>query len=189
MLGFTQVPAVVSPLGDQIDFFPEVLAHISGPELPVRPIEGHAPDVTDAVGVDFRTSNQLLIRKTTDEWIVFRDRVFQLAVFVIHIDSQDFTQQSLQVLSVAMWIVSCTAITDGNVQISVWTKANGSPLMVPIRMVDRHQDFFTRGIRLVGILFRNLESRDHGRMGFFLSRIIHEELAVGLEFGMECHPE
>src|SRR2546423_1826342 len=43
------VPAVVATLLDQVDFFPEVLAHVRRPELARLAVEGHPPDVAEPV--------------------------------------------------------------------------------------------------------------------------------------------
>ena len=53
MLRFANIPAVVPTFFDEVDFFPQVLANIGGPQS-ARFVEGQSPDISQPVGVNFR---------------------------------------------------------------------------------------------------------------------------------------
>ena len=61
--------------------------------------------------------------------------------------------------------------------------------MIPVGMLHDEQFFFTVGIRLIRVVFGDLESRHDGRMGCLLCGVKDEEFSVGFVFRMEGHPQ
>ncbi len=94
MFRFADVPAVITALGDDVDFFPHVLANVSGPQFSGFTVERHAPDVAQSEGIDLRSGVCRLpflvdYDLVTNERIVFGNGIGLAARFTVHIDPQD----------------------------------------------------------------------------------------------------
>ncbi len=123
VLPFTQRPAVVAPLGDDVDLFPQVLADVRCPEVPRLAVEGDPPQVAESGRPDFRR-----VARLADVGIVFRNAVAHVRGRVIDVDPQDLPQQRVALLAVAVRVVAAAAVTQADVQFAVGPKAIVPPL-------------------------------------------------------------
>src|SRR5438309_8534436 len=105
MKPFTAVPTIVAARGQEIDFLVEVLAHVGRPELAGRAVERHAPDIAEPIGPDFRPGVF-----DPDKRIVLGDGIVLSRLLVVDVEAEHFTEQRLQVLAVAEWIIGCAAV-------------------------------------------------------------------------------
>jgi hypothetical protein len=68
-----------------------------------------------------------------------------------HIDPQEFTQECVQVLSIALWITFRSSIARTDVKQTVRTENKLSPVVVGIGLLDAEEDEFGGRICPVGI--------------------------------------
>jgi hypothetical protein len=83
-----QLPAIVAAFDDDVDLLVQILSHVARPQVARRAVEGHPPDVANAVTPDLAASAFL-----ADERIVLGDGIGQALVLVVDVDPQDFTPQ------------------------------------------------------------------------------------------------
>src|SRR5438270_8248720 len=81
-------------------------------------------------------------------------------------------------------IVSCAAIAQAQVKITVRSKQHRSAVMVPIRLGNLEDDPFRGKIGLIRIIFRNLNFTQHTALGALL-RVVKITKSVGLELRMK----
>ena len=55
VFAFTDAPAIVPSIDDNVDLFPKVLTDIARPASAIFTVEGELPDVTKACAEDFRS--------------------------------------------------------------------------------------------------------------------------------------
>ncbi len=123
-----------------------------------------------------------------DEGIVRGNAVVLACRGMVDIDSQDRPEHACPILSVCDGIVAVAAVTEGDVQVAVWSELNRTPVVILVGLIDFHQDKFGLRIGLIRIVLGDRETRDH-RLLFGGVRIVHVEVAVGLEVGMHRQSE
>lgn len=89
-------PAVVAAPLHQVHLLILVLAHVPAEQAPtassrhwVSAVEGAAPHVAHAQGIDLRPSSGII-----HERVVWRDAVVEAALLTVHVDAQHLAQQS-----------------------------------------------------------------------------------------------
>lgn len=143
---FANAPAVVAAFFDDVDFFPEILADVGGPEELCYGIEGHAPDVAEAEGVDFSSCVG-----AASEGVVLRNGVGEPGVFVIDVDAEKLAEDGAEFLTVALRIVGRAAVAEADIEVAVGTEGEVAAFVVPEGMRENEEDFFGFGVGLIGV--------------------------------------
>jgi hypothetical protein len=183
---FEGVPAVVATSLNQVDLFSGVLAYVADPEVTSRAVKRKAPGIAKAVG-PYLGSGIASSTGRSGKRIIGRDSVVAIAGRIIDIDSQDRSQQSGRVLTVAVWIATTTAVAEPNVKITVGTESQRSAVVVAERLRDFKDDEFGRSVRDIGIR-RNGESAQDRPAGVGCG-IVDVEMAVVRVVGVESQAE
>ena len=131
MGSFSVGPTVVSSVGDNIDFFPSVLADVSSPELIGLWVKGEAPRITKAEGEDLRVMAGFL-----EKGIVGRKTIGTVAGPGIHVDTKDLAVVNEGVLRKALGVVCLSTITDCDVEVGVRAKEDIARVMIPEGLRD-----------------------------------------------------
>src|SRR5205807_5383171 len=79
---FVHAPAVVLALVYEVSRFPKVLTVLTHPECARLAIEGKAPGIAKAIGVNLRPG-----AGNIQEWIVLRHRIRLICTRMIHVDA------------------------------------------------------------------------------------------------------
>ena len=157
--GFAVAPTVVAALGDDIDFLPEVLSDLGIEEPAGGFVEGEAPGVAKAVGVDFGADfggidGFAKIGSDADERIVGGDFVsrfsiddvhgggkgdgillvqiwFDISGLAVNIDAEDGGEEILvDEAGVVERVIGVAFIADGGVEIAVRAELDAAAVVV-----------------------------------------------------------
>lgn len=111
---FFNAPAIVTTLGDDIDFFPFVLADVACEKFTGTAIKANAPRIAETVGVDFRQ----IAGCSGSIGIVGGDAIIPFCR-PVHIHAQDFAQMAFQILCIVLRVAAAAAVTGGNIKVAV----------------------------------------------------------------------
>lgn len=143
---FAGGPAVVGAFGDDVNFFPNVLADVGDEKFALAgAVEGEAPGVAEAVGPDFGAGLVFF------EGVVFGDGVFAGGGDV---EAENFSEEGVQVLAVAAdavaaaEVVAVAAVADTEVKHIVGAEGDGAAVVVEVRLVDVEEDFLGGFVKL-----------------------------------------
>jgi hypothetical protein len=131
MGSFSVGPSVVPSFGDNIDFFPSVLANVGSPELICIWVKGEAPRITEAEGKDLG-----MMAGFFEKGIVGRKTIGTVTGAGVHVDTEDLAVVNEGVLRKALWVVCFSAVTDCDVKIAVRAKDDVSGVMIPEGLRD-----------------------------------------------------
>ena len=192
MRAFLDRPAVVAAFFDLVDHFPEILADFAAPEVAGLAVEAEAPQLPQTVGVDFGPSVFVF-----DERVVLGDRVifrqlaaelFRVRAFrIVHVDAEQLGEDAAEVLADGVLVGDAGTVAGDDVEIAVRPEFQAAAVMTAAGPFE--DDRFRSHVddRRLPL---DRESRDARafRQAVFL-RVWnpgHEDVAVLLEFGMEC---
>lgn len=184
MFAFHEPPSIVLPAAAgaplKIHFLEGALPDVSDEKISRQAIKTESPRIAQPEGPNFRTRIA-----DTDKRIAGRNPVRQP---MIHIESQQFTQEHLPVLSIVRRIPAASAVTDSDVKEAIRTKLKLAAIVVSeIRM--RNRDDFRRGIPVgnIAIACRNTEP---GNLDVaFRVRVVNKKQTVGAIIGVKRKPE
>ena len=183
MKPLAEVPAVVAAALDEVNFFIAILSDIAGPELAGLTIESQSPDVAQAISPDLAAG----LLAASDEGIVLGNRVLLARILAIHVDTQDRTQECLEILTVAVGIVGRTAVPQADVEIPVGAELDAASIMVAVRLRNPHQHFLRASVGTVGIVRRDPKPRHDRRPRS--RRIVDIQLTILGVLGMQREPQ
>src|ERR1017187_4677879 len=173
MRAFADAPTVVSALGDEINFLPQILADVADPERAGLAVKTVTPRVAQAVGVNFMTrARTVFMRKR----IVLGNAVAQFvrAVAVanpvtgVDVKTQHFCEQGGGVLAAAERIAARATIAEAEVKKSVQTKCEFAALVVAERLRHFQHDALGFQIGLVRLICGDGEFADDAANGIIL---------------------
>src|SRR5206468_6262659 len=119
------VPAVVFAAMDDRDFFDAVLADIADPEISGEAVEAEAPWFAKAKRPDFRPRIA-----PAAKGIVARDGVSKTVVAFVQIDPDDFAEEQLCVLAMALRVLLRASVAHAEIQITVRAKVDTAAAVV-----------------------------------------------------------
>ena len=107
-MGFFAIgPSVVPSFGNNVNFFPIVLADVSSPELICSWVKSESPRITKAEGEDL-----WMITGFIKKGIIGRETIGTVTSSGVHVDSEDLTVVNKGVLRKTLKVVCFSAITD-----------------------------------------------------------------------------
>ena len=106
---------------------------------------------------------------------------------VIHVNTQHFAQQGLQVLTIPKWIASRSAISKTNVEVAIRTESQSAAVMIDVRLIDVQQIHFTGWVSTVRVIRRYVKACDN-RIPIQICVIDIEQAILGIS-GMEGQPK
>src|SRR5437867_4420947 len=140
------VPPEVAAFGDDVNFLPAILPNVTGEEESGGAVERKAPGVAQAVRPDLPQA------AAVHKWIVRWDRVlFARGKRRVHSDPQNFGEQRVRVLTVALRIAPAATIAKSDVEIPVGTKGELPTVVVVVGLIDHQHRPFARWVCLVRI--------------------------------------
>src|SRR5690606_35283338 len=164
LAALAQIPTVVAPAHDAVDFLPAILPDIARPQVAGFAIEAEAPRVSEAEGVDLGAA-ALRHGRTTPRRdratrrreraarrvrVVGDDAVRTLALLPIDVDAQHGAQQGLGVLPVAERIGRRSAVAAADVEVAVRAKREVTAVVIFVGLRHLEQHHFTPRIEDVG---------------------------------------
>ncbi len=158
MRAFVDAPTVISPLVNDVDHLPQILADFAPPHRPRLAIEAEFPDLPMAVRIDLGPS-----AGDMDERIAGRNAIGFLCATGIHVDTENGPQQVAEILSGLKLVGDAAPVAGRQVQISVRTEAEVAPVVTAARPLEDHELTFRIGLERFRIA--NRESRDPAPLG------------------------
>src|SRR5687768_394525 len=157
----------------KIHFFKSLLPHIADVQIARRAIKGKPPRVAQAIRPDFRPrigiSSERICRWNTISFVA-----------VFHIDSQNFSEERLQILRAVLRITVRTAIADADVKISIRPKSEMPAIMIILILQESHDHRFSPRHSVIRIK-RNLEARDDNEIALGTIRVVRGGCVVSVE--------
>src|SRR5262249_11493845 len=133
---FHDAPAEIAAACDDVDFLEIILANVSGKQPPAVAIEREAPRVAQTERPDLRQPV-----RARGEGIVAGNAALSIeTVIAVHIDAQDFPQQSLRALAVVERIAGRAAVAKGDVEKTIRAKSKLAAIVVIERLVHGEQN-------------------------------------------------
>ena len=187
---FHDGPAVVAAFLDLVDHLPQILADFAAPKVAGPAIEAEAPQLAQAVGVDFGPGlvpgSFLEGYDLADERIVLRDAVRLAGRRIIDIDAQQLGEDARQILADVVCVGDAGAVAGDDVEIAVGAELQAAAVVAAIGPFK--DDLLGRPINHRRLRL-HMEPRDARafRQAFFgtVGNPGHVGEAVVLELGME----
>jgi spermidine/putrescine transport system substrate-binding protein len=191
------VPAVVAAAPDDVDLLVTSLADVGGDEWAgAGAVEGQAPGVADAPGVDFGTGAGF-----SDERVVGGDGVGLAVGAAVDVEAEDLAEERGEVLGVAgggaveALIVGVAAVADAEVEEAVGAEGEAAAVVVEVGLVDLEEEAFRGGVD-AGVVGGGGELADVAGMipvggagGAAVGAVVDVETAVFGEFRVEGEAE
>jgi MFS family permease len=177
------VPSVVQPSAVRrhpVDLLQFALADIGYPD--VVAVEAEAPRVAEAVGPNLRARVVAV-----DERIVGGNAVGSIARRRVDIDPQQLAEQSVEPLTVVVWIPRTSAVAKRDVQVSVRPELERAAVVIRVWLIDPEQD--ARGIRQCDVFVGRVSLvLGNDRIAVYIG-VVDEESAVRPILGVKGQAE
>ncbi len=153
-------PAVVAAALDAIDHLPKFPADVADPQIAGRTVKTHAPGIAKAVSPYFGPCFGRI-----NKGIIGGNRVRTVLVFMVHVDSQDGTQEIADVLTGIQPIrrVGAGGVSGGDIEIAVAAEMQIAAIMTAGQPGD--QNLFAGRIAARRIGVRDAETTDATALG------------------------
>ena len=174
---FSPFPTVVSAGDDEVDFFAGALADVGGVEVALERVEGDAPGVAEANGVDFGADvggvdGSAVEGGGADEGVVGGDGVVgggavdgggggggEAAGALVDVDAEDGGEEAaVDALSVVEVVVALAFVAGGEVEVAVGSEVEVATVVVVGAVELGDEDLFGVGVDEVGVREGGLEA-------------------------------
>src|SRR5262249_44039057 len=125
-------PAVVSAVLDQVNNFPEILAHIASPEVAGLAVEAEPPNVPQADTVDLRRPPREF--PVAPPGVVLGDSVGLARLGMIDVDPEDRGPPVARILTCIEGIIRRPAVAQRDVEVPIRTEQNAAAVVVTVRV-------------------------------------------------------
>src|SRR5262249_26239583 len=151
-------------------FFEVALAHVADPQIASHVIKGKAERISQTI-----EPNLAAAAKTHERIARWNCVIQSRRVSGIHIDAQDFSQERIRVLAIALGIATAAAVAKSYIEETILAKGETAAIVIQKRLVQREENIFSGWVGEICIRGGSSELSDNAlKLRSTVARVIHE---------------